>query len=418
MLIKLLFFLKMHLMKMIFKKTGNLKYHQSYVVQKINLKRLNNEKICVGFFILYPKTFPAISLLEEFKNSEKFEILGILIPDTFRHKSSQLDILKKNKESFNKIFKNLIIPFNEYTKEFIDISEKLDFICFSNPYDCLTHKFFTINYIKNKDVLPFYMNYGFNITNYSKNTIGQKEFSYFWKIFVETEECKKYYVSYSPAKEDSLSVVGYAKMDTLASHGARNRSRKKIILAPHHTVKNLQFELQMSNFIRYADFFLTLPNIFSSIDFVFRPHPLLFYNLEEAGIWDSNKINLFLQKLQSFENMEFDEKDSYMDLFANSDGLIHDCGSFTGEYLFTGKPACFLLGEQGKHEEFTPLGENCLGYHYLAKSEEEIIAFIDRIIIQGDDYKKEDRDYYASNKLKINYPNVGKRIFDVLNSTT
>ena len=93
MLIKVLFFLKMHLMKMIFKKTGNLKYHQSYVVQKINLKRLNNEKICVGFFILYPKTFPAISLLEEFKNSEKFEILGILIPDTFRHKSSQLDIL-------------------------------------------------------------------------------------------------------------------------------------------------------------------------------------------------------------------------------------------------------------------------------------------------------------------------------------
>ena len=53
MLVKLLFFLKMHLMKVIFKKTGNLKYHQSYVVQKINL---NTNANYINWFILifYP----------------------------------------------------------------------------------------------------------------------------------------------------------------------------------------------------------------------------------------------------------------------------------------------------------------------------------------------------------------------------
>jgi hypothetical protein len=411
---KIFLLLKMYLMKIIYKGTKNLKFHQNYVAQKIKLKRKNKEKITIGFFILYPQTFPSLSLIKALEKIEGLELLLIPIPDMMREPDNRIKLFKKIERSFKGAGRNLIDIYDKNKNEYIDISEKLDLVCISNPYDCLTHKFFTIEYLKDKDILPFYINYGFNITNYSKKVISQKEFAYFWKIFVETKYCMEYYILYSTARKESLSLVGYAKMDALAEQLIKSRKRKKIVLAPHHTLEGLGFELQLSNFIRYADFFLKLPEIYKNIDFVFRPHPLLFYNLKSHGIWNEIKIKLYLEKLHSLENLVHDEETSYMELFANSDGLIHDCGSFTAEYLFTEKPACYLLNESGGHEEFTFLGENCLDQHYLARSEGEILAFIDGVIIQENDYKKNNRHFFALEKLKINYPHVGKIISEAI----
>lgn len=66
-------------------------------------------------------------------------------------------------------------------------------------------------------------------------------------------------------------------MDKLASIEYKNKTRKQILLCPHHTINTK--ELDLSNFLTYSDLFLELPQLYPDVDFIFRPHPLLKYNL-------------------------------------------------------------------------------------------------------------------------------------------
>ena len=72
--------------------------------------------------------------------------------------------------------------------------------------------------------------------------------------------------------------------------------------------------------------------------------------------------------------------------------MIHDSGSFLIEYLYSENPVMFvndniesLLGESND------FGKMAYNLHYKGKSREDIINFIDNIVIKGNDPLKEGR---------------------------
>ena len=115
-------------------------------------------------------------------------------------------------------------------------------------------------------------------------------------------------------------------MDAIIKHCKTPNKRKKIIIAPHHTMTDWK-ELQLSNFLVYYEFFLELPKIYSQIDFIFRPHLSVFRVLREhSNLWN-NTPESYLAKIAAIPNMTY--ADNYLELFVQSDALIHNCGSYT-----------------------------------------------------------------------------------------
>ena len=118
--------------------------------------------------------------------------------------------------------------------------------------------------------------------------------------------------------------------------------------------------------------------------------------------------------LSLLDNMELSCEGGYLELFAQSDALIHDCASFVAEYLYTGNPVCYMMkAEILTSKTLSAIGLECLQYHEYANNKEDIMRFIDAVI-EGVDVKKEERNKFADAKIKINYPHASQKILDVL----
>jgi hypothetical protein len=103
-------------------------------------------------------------------------------------------------------------------------------------------------------------------------------------------------------KNGQMHISGYAKMDKLASTKLKLNTKKQILLCPHHTVHNK--DLEPSNFLQYLDLFLELPKLYPDVDFIFRPHQLLKYNL--INYWGDEKTNKYYETIISYPNVVYD----------------------------------------------------------------------------------------------------------------
>ena len=78
--------------------------------------------------------------------------------------------------------------------------------------------------------------------------------------------------------------------------------------------------------------------------------------------------------------------------------MIHDCSSFTVEYLYTKKPVCFLsnIGHEGQANE---VALRAYDAHYKAKTKADICIFLDNVVIGGVDEKLEERECFYNEVL-------------------
>lgn len=170
----------------------------------------------------------------------------------------------------------ILHSFDKIQSNFIDFSQDIDIVCSANPYDEMTLSLYGIKNLSSKGILSFFISYGLMPDYYArKYIIDRLELNLCWKVFVDTHYHLNENERYTKIKGKNAVLTGYAKMDTLAQFKPTKKERKKIIIAPHHTIYHNFKELPLSNFLTYAEFFLELYKQYPQIDFVFRPHPLL-----------------------------------------------------------------------------------------------------------------------------------------------
>ncbi|HEF4457837.1 TPA: hypothetical protein SAK09_000910 [Campylobacter coli] len=380
--------------------------HYETVRQNIkhNITR-NQSKVRVGFYTM--GVFSYESLYKAMEKSDFFEPFILIIPDVSRSDRTE-NISQESYERFKSNYSNVFLGYDSKTKTFFDYSDKMDIVFFDNPYPAMAHKYHFIDYFLNKNILTCFQNYGFFTLKYGLDYIAKKPFyNMCWKVFVDSYETYNELKIHQSLKAKNTFVSGYCKMDNLANFNQKKKERKRILLCPHHTI-NMK-ALQISNFLKYSDFFLELPKLFPQIDFIFRPHILLFWTLKHY--WGEEKTNKYLEDMKNNSNVIYDDNMSYyFQSFADSDAIIHDCGSFTAEYLFTGKPACYMLMQEDDiSNKFLNIGQKCLENYYHAFNEKDIINFIQDVVIDENDTLKESRELF-SKYLKINYPFVGETI--------
>lgn len=347
--------------------------------------------IRVGFYVIYGSAFSAGPLIERMLQSldVNFEVYLIASPDVMRgdeNMNKQLDLVVNYFSRDKRI--NVRSAYDKDTHQFIDHSEGLDFACICNPYESMTHEYCSAEYLKGVGVKTFFIHYTFAVTKFDNKIYLQEHFENFWRVFISS------LMTYSEltllGKSDSnLIISGYPKIESLSSSFTFKKERKKIVLSPHHTF-NFP-ELSLASFQKFQDLYLDIPCKYPNIDFVFRPHPLWEINLKNKLGWSEEQYSKWISKLLSNKNVNFDRSPDYIELFNQSDALIHDCGSFVAEYLCTGNPCCFLMNQSSAYENFNSIGKMCLDQHYHAHHFDDVYKFIDEVVIGGNDPLNESR---------------------------
>ncbi|EAJ6871424.1 hypothetical protein YN62_01160 [Campylobacter coli] len=373
------------------------------LLNKIKSKTKSNQKIRITFLVIYDSIFPAQEIFKELLNDPMFDVSLLVIPDISRGHSNMLLQLEKTFNFYSRKFSNVYMSYDLNSNTFKNISMVNDIICACNPYDDMTHPFYQISTLKNTN-LVIYFDYGLIVSN--------------WYILYNDSHLilhhiYKYYTCYesSFSKQFQNSIVcGCLKMDSLANVEKISSSKKRIIIAPHHTI-DIFSNIAFSNFLIYHEFFLSLPEKYPQIEWVFRPHPLLFVNLENNNLWSKEKIQQYLNKFKSYKNVIYQNGGDFFNIFVNSDGLIHDCGSFMVEYLYANHPACYLLKDKEKNQNnFNDFALNCIDVHYKAYNENDIISFIEKVILKNEDILEEKRKTFFNQNIKHDYPNTAKKV--------
>lgn len=227
--------------------------------------------------------------------------------------------------------------------------------------------------------------------------------------FVENESVKKCAESLSRKYKHNFVVTGLPFTDELMLPKERYENpwkpqtvrKKRIIWAPHHsfpTTGQVRSDLWInySTFLEVADIMLDLAQKYSEkVQFAFKPHPLL-RNKAEI-VWGKERTDNYFKQWAEMENTQLEEGE-YMGLFKYSDAMIHDCGSFTVEYLYTGNPVMYLVNGQPHVENLTEFGRGAYAQHYMGHTKAEIEQFMENVI-NGIDPMKEGRQKFYEDCL-------------------
>ena len=375
-------------------------------------KRVRGEKLRVAFFVLDGAMFSAEPIYRLMAASDAFETEILVIPDVER--GAEFTRVRQERALAALRLRHLSARalYNLDTGTAEDIAGRYDLVFTSNPYAGATLPQYTAAEM-HRHALVVFVSYGYGgyLQVDTRRFVFRPEVSLFWRVYVPVEKTRRRWVAANPLLEGNCVVGGYPKMDRLASMTCRAPARPRVIIAPHHSLARVSDGLTLSNFMRYADFFLELPTRYPQVDFVFRPHPLLRERLSRDEWWGRARADAYFDRMAAIPNVTYEDGGDYFETFLTSSALIHDCASFLAEYFYTGKPQCYMLANPQKaDDEFASFGKELLRHCTLAYDETAITAFIDRVVLAGDDPMAEERRAFAAREVCAFYPHAADHI--------
>lgn len=69
--------------------------------------------------------------------------------------------------------------------------------------------------------------------------------------------------------------------------------------------------------------------------------------------------------------------------FKESDALIHDCSSFTMDYMMTGKPCLYLLIRGTHKQNFIEPAKDAFNAHYHAFKKKTLVVLLKQWLLMG-----------------------------------
>lgn len=225
-----------------------------------------------------------------------------------------------------------------------------------------------------------------------------------WRQFLENEDCRREWTRVHRLKGINYAVTGLPVMDELLTPKEEltdvwpvTDGRKRIIYAPHHTIADYHWcGIDYSTFLDYCESMLDLRDKYKDqVFFVFKPHPSLRDRL--LKIWGEEKTDAYFQRWEE-PGISHLEEGKYLSLFKHSDALIHDCASFTVEYLYMDNPVMYLVRNDHHTANMIPYAREAFDLHYKGKCVADIDRFIQEVI-EGNDPLKEKRLAFKQQRL-------------------
>tara|TARA_R110002072_G_scaffold289873_2_gene457222 strand:- start:19837 stop:21138 length:1302 start_codon:yes stop_codon:yes gene_type:complete len=377
---------------------------------EIAVKKLKgtNNKLKVVFFLINVDAWKLDSVYHEFKKQENYDPLVVICP--FINKGEEFLLKELQKGIDYSIVKNYkyLVGYDRSKMVAVDVKKKIDpdIVFFTNPNDLSSKEFLIGNY---SDKLTCYIPYSFRIDKLYKYSYDSRLVNLVWLNFFETNIHKSLARIYATNKGENVVVSGFPfldsyrddlKYDKIWKKGSEER--KKIIWAPHWTIKNAQDTgLDWSCFLDYSEFILRIAVKYKDkIQLAIKPHPFLKITLSQEKLWGIEKTETYFKKWEELENCQIVDGD-YKGLFMESDALIHDSGSFMAEYLALNKPMGYTANTKLLKNRFNEFGVKALSCHSLIGSENDLENFINNVIENVDLLGSKRKSVILEQKINI-----------------
>jgi len=396
------------------------KCRHQYLLRRLHRKQCIN----VVFFAMNLPMWRYQNLYDKLVSLHSFNVFIVLSPCVSLSEEQQ----KKDIEGLRAYFNQLGISYIDYDIEHsgkgIDIRNvlKADVLFYPQPYEnVLCSEYDCRNFY---DKLLGYYPYAFwtVLGNWSYNTFFH---NVAWKLYYSTELHRQDAIKYSDNHGKNVSVVGYPTADDFLHSTFKDvwkrqaKKVKRLIWAPHFTISKERSMVVHSNFLWMSDFMLDIAHLYKDrLQIAFKPHPRLLTELYLHPDWGKEKADAYYDKWSNGYNTQLDEGD-FKDLFMTSDAMIHDCGSFTVEYHYSLNPVMYILQDWTKYTDtLSDFGKEAMKAHYIGKNKEDILRFIDSVVLgEEDDMYSIRKDFYERYLLPPNGKSVAQNTVDDLLSS-
>ena len=205
-------------------------------------------------------------------------------------------------------------------------------------------------------------------------------------------------------------ITGYPQLDVFfnKTYNPKNiwkhRHAKKIIWSPHHSIEHndnfiKEAAIEYSSFLENYKIMIKIVSKYKDeIQFCFKPHPLLKIKLYNHEQWGRKKTDAYFDMWNKLPNTQM-ALSNYEDIFLTSNAIINDSGSFVAEYLCVKKPSLFLFRNNNTKDQFNDFGKIALDISYHAYCKDDIINFIESIVLKDNDTKKQSREDFVKKYL-------------------
>ena len=409
-----------HVYKCVVKSIKGILYSIIPLYHRILAKKVGRKKeIEVVFFAMSLPMWRYQYLYEALTKHPRFKTHIIVLPNI----AYCIEQQQKDQEVLADFFQSQNIPFvlgrhtdGSYTDIFKTLSP--DILFYPQPYsDCYPQKLSFRNFF---DKLICYCPYAF-WTSKGEWSYNLLMHNLAWKLFYPTVLHRKDAQDISHRRGRNMHIVGYPTADDFLfkQHKdlwkSQTKRKKRLIWAPHFSIFPGGY-LQHSNFLWMADLMLELCEKYKEeLQIIFKPHPRLFSELCRHKDWGADKTREYYDRWDSMENSQM-EAGTFVDIFMTSDAMIHDCGSFSVEYHYSGNPVMFISTDYNSllydKNEF---GKLAMNMHYMGKSREDIVTFIENVVLKGNDpMLKQRQDFRDNYLLPPNGKTVTENMLEVL----
>ena len=173
----------------------------------------------------------------------------------------------------------------------------------------------------------------------------------------------------------------------------------QVIWAPHWSI-NGQSWFSTATFLELADGMLELAVKYADcIQWAFKPHPLLREALYQHPDWGKERTDAYYERWSAMPHTQLDSGD-YVELFKQSDAMIHDSGSFIIEYLLVDKPCMYLQNENLNQVEFNEDTREALACYSKGRTMEDVEQFLKNLLSDSEDTFKAARAHYKQRYLQ------------------
>lgn len=372
-------------------------------IRKVAKQKHNNTVIKVGFIVQVPEIWDKeVDIFEEMNCRDNFEtILLVVAPFDFKNWTCKADY--KDNYFLKKYDNTLKVICSD--DSVIDLEAlKLDYIFYQRPY----------NQYLPESIRPFevskyskccFVPYGYAAADNfldiatSRDFFNSIYFSFFDSSYYQIH-CKRKYPISSLFVHHFLNL-GYPCLEQFL-HFSPNQKIKNVMWTPRW---NFNSEIIASNFLKYKDWFVQFSLMHKEVSFIFRPHPLLFDEVEKEQLMTRREIEEYKSSLY-INGIEYDSGTLVTDSINKTDLLITDFSSMVINYFLTGKPIIYCYSDAKYSKEFFEILECC----YVADNSQDIDRYLNELF-NGNDYLKEKR-LALIKKNFTKHQGASKRIVD------
>lgn len=374
--------------------------------------------------------------IKQIRRKEKIKVLFV-VAELASWKTENLYVAMSNNNRFECIIgicqsrevpgsKNILLSYvKEKGYNYIDLDRsdvtvgkiKADLAFYYKPYDGSYPQ--GIYFKDNLRTIPCHIDYAFT-TMRNPKIVYHEICRYSLFVYAENILVRDALYHMYGKRNISVRVTGVPMQDRLcrskedySDTWKNSDERKRIIYAPHHSMKGFNGNgVEYATFLEYGEFMLDLARKYSDkVYFAFKPHPTLYPKL--LKVWGKDKTDNYYKQWQAMENSQYSPGE-YMGLFMYSDAMIHDCGSFQVEYLYTKNPVLYLVSEGHNTEDQNEFGRMAFDMHYKAYSTADIENFILNVINGVDERKEERLSFYNNYLLPPNGKTACDNIIDTI----